>query len=70
MPALAALVLLSHAASAAETPRRAVVDAAIDGDTVALESGVEVRLVGIQAPRLALGRAGLRDWPLAAEARA
>ena len=43
---------------AAETPRRGVVGAAIDGDTVALESGVEIRLVGIQAPRLALGRAG------------
>ncbi len=70
MPALAVLALCWHAAAAAETPRRGVVATAIDGDTVALESGVEIRLVGIQAPRLALGRAGMRDWPLAAEARA
>ena len=70
MPALAALALLWPHPAPAETPRRGVVGAAIDGDTVALESGIEIRLVGIQAPRLALGRAGLRDWPLAREARA
>src|SRR5690606_6376786 len=28
------------------------------------------RLVGIQAPKLALGRDGFSDWPLAAEAAA
>ncbi len=41
----------------------------IDGDTVKLRGGPEVRLTGIQAPKLALGRTGFRDWPLAAEAR-
>ncbi len=41
----------------------------IDGDTVVLESGRQVRLVGIQAPKLALGRAGFDPWPLAGEAR-
>lgn len=41
----------------------------IDGDTVLLESGLEVRLVGIQAPKLPLGRRGFAPWPLADEAK-
>ena len=40
----------------------------IDGDTVLLDDGAQVRLVGIQAPKLPLGRAGFRAWPLADEA--
>jgi len=42
----------------------------VDGDTVRLEDGREIRLVGLQAPKLALGRAHFEDWPLAEEARA
>ncbi len=42
----------------------------IDGDTVVLGDGREVRLVGIQAPKLPLGRPGFAKWPLADEARA
>ena len=63
------LVLCCSEPVAAETLRRGVVEAVIDGDTVMLQGGAEVRLVGIQAPKLALGRAGFRDWPLAAEAK-
>lgn len=44
--------------------------AVIDGDTVRLDNGREVRLVGIQAPKLPLGRRGFTAWPLADEARA
>lgn len=66
---IAALALCWSEPVAAETVRRGVVSAVIDGDTVVLESGAEVRLVGIQAPKLALGRAGFRNWPLAAAAR-
>jgi endonuclease YncB( thermonuclease family) len=40
-----------------------------DGDTVVLESGLAVRLIGIQAPKLSLGRAGFKDWPLADKAQ-
>ncbi|MGE0651882.1 MAG: thermonuclease family protein [Alphaproteobacteria bacterium] len=40
-----------------------------DGDTVILDDGRTVRLVGIQAPKLPLGRPGFRTWPLAPEAR-
>jgi endonuclease YncB( thermonuclease family) len=40
-----------------------------DGDTVILDDGRTVRLVGIQAPKLPLGRPGFPTWPLAPEAR-
>jgi len=41
----------------------------IDGDTVRLANGREVRMTGIQAPKLPLGRKGFRKWPLADEAK-
>lgn len=47
----------------------AKVTAVIDGDTVTLADGREVRLVGIQAPKLPLGRRGFAEWPLAGEAK-
>lgn len=63
-------------ACAAELPDGLVADGSarvveiIDGDTVVLDDGSEVRLVGLQAPKLALGRPDFEDWPLADEARA
>lgn len=57
----------SCALEPAETGR---IISVIDGDTVALEDGREIRLVGLQAPKLGLGRRNFEDWPLAAEARA
>jgi len=42
----------------------------VDGDTVILDDGRQVRLVGIQAPKLPLGRANFEKWPLADEAKA
>jgi len=48
---------------------RAQVVEVIDGDTVRLDDGREVRLVGIQAPKLPLGRTGFEAWPLADEAK-
>jgi endonuclease YncB( thermonuclease family) len=42
----------------------------IDGDTVVLEDGEEVRLVGMMAPKLSLGRAHVPTEPLAEEAKA
>ncbi len=48
---------------------RAAVAAVIDGDTVVLAEPVDgasqVRLVGLQAPKLPLGRKGFPTWPLA-----
>ena len=76
--ATASLALALSAASpaiAVELPQGLVPGGAgrvvevIDGDTVILEDGREVRLVGIQAPKLPLGRAGYPTWPLAPEAK-
>lgn len=52
--------------TAAET---ATVVEVVDGDTVVLNTGKEVRLVGLQAPKLPLGRKGFKIWPLAPEAK-
>ena len=49
---------------------RGLVREVVDGDTVVLEGAGQVRLVGIQAPKLALGRTGFRPWPLTAESKA
>jgi micrococcal nuclease len=52
----------------------AVVRGIVDGDTVTLGTAIsgatEIRLVGIQAPKLPLGRRGFQKWPLADEAKA
>lgn len=42
----------------------------VDGDTVILDDGRQVRLVGILAPKLPLGRPGFVKWPLADAAKA
>jgi endonuclease YncB( thermonuclease family) len=42
----------------------------VDGDTLLLDNGLVVRLIGIQAPHLKLGRAGVEDWPKGADAKA
>ena len=49
---------------------RGVVTTVTDGDTVILDSGLVVRLIGTQAPKLPLGRDGFETWPKAAEAKA
>ncbi|MCF3628470.1 thermonuclease family protein [Thalassospiraceae bacterium LMO-SO8] len=53
---------------------QAVVAAVVDGDTVFLDRDIvgasQVRLTGIQAPKLPLGRVGFKEWPLAKESKA
>lgn len=56
-------------ARAAEPVTEGRVVAVTDGDTVTLKGGAEVRLVGIQAPKLPLGRPGFPTWPLADAAK-
>lgn len=57
-------------ACAALTPGpTARVTEVVDGDTVLLDSGVQVRLIGMQAPKLPLGREDFVTWPGAAEAK-
>jgi micrococcal nuclease len=47
-----------------------IVTSVTDGDTVILDSGLVVRLIGLQAPKLPLGRDGFETWPKAEEAKA
>ncbi|MEX0923524.1 MAG: thermonuclease family protein [Rhodovibrionaceae bacterium] len=68
--------LLACLPAAAATAAQAVPSEAaravqiVDGDTLLLDDGRELRLVGIQAPKLPLGRTGFEAWPLAEEAKA
>ena len=48
---------------------KGTVSAISDGDTVTLAGGTIVRLVGIQAPKIALGRRHFAPWPLGQPAR-
>lgn len=49
---------------------RGTVTAVTDGDTVILDNGLVVRLIGMQAPKLPLGRDGFEAWPMADAAQA
>ncbi|WP_417307667.1 thermonuclease family protein [Devosia sp.] len=40
-----------------------------DGDTVLLDNDVAVRLIGMQAPKLPLGREGFEAWPMGTESK-
>ncbi len=53
-----------------KTGGTAKVRSIVDGDTLVLDDGSQVRLVGTQAPKLPLSRKGFRIWPLAPEAKA
>lgn len=53
----------------ADGPRGTVTEV-VDGDTVFLDNGLQVRLIGTQAPKLPLGREGFETWPMAGEAKA
>ena len=75
--ALATVITLIQAPAPAAgqlTPGETVtIRAVVDGDTVILEGArgdaLQIRLVGIQAPKLPLGRPGFVPWPLAGEAK-
>jgi len=60
-PAIAAEALISGGA--------ARVAEIVDGDTLVLDDGRHVRLVGIQAPKLPLGRPHVKSQPFADQAR-
>lgn len=74
-----ALILLAVGANAADPRGRLAkgetvsVAAVVDGDTVELAAPLdgarEIRLVGIQAPKLPLGRRNFPTWPLAPQAK-
>jgi len=68
LPPLLSPVRLA-AAPLLDIEEEATVRKVIDGDTVVLDDGAEVRLVGTQAPKLPLGRPNYPTWPLAPEAK-
>ena len=65
---LSAPVMAAECAGLTNGPR-GVVTSVTDGDTVILDSGLVIRLIGTQAPKLPLGREGFDAWPLGEEAR-
>jgi micrococcal nuclease len=71
--AVVAAFLMPHVVFACEDlvdgPRGTVTEV-VDGDTVFLDNGLQVRLIGTQAPKLPLGRDGFETWPMADEAKA
>ncbi len=70
---LAALSTVSTAALACEQLRMepgGIVTAVTDGDTVILDDGRVIRMIGTQAPKLPLDRPDFPTWPLAPEAKA
>jgi endonuclease YncB( thermonuclease family) len=70
---LAALSTISTAALACEQLRMepgGLVTAVTDGDTVILDDGRVIRMIGTQAPKLPLDRPDFAPWPLAPEAKA
>lgn len=73
LAALAALSSVSAAALACESLRMeagGVITSVTDGDTVILDDGRVVRMIGTQAPKLPLDRPDFVTWPLAPEAKA
>lgn len=72
LAALAALSSVSVAALACEQLRMeegGTVTSVTDGDTVILDDGRVVRMIGTQAPKLPLDRPDFDTWPLAPEAK-
>lgn len=73
VPLVAVLITLPAAAADLIRGETGQVGAVIDGDTVVLRSPIanarEIRLVGIQAPKLPLGRSNFKAWPLADKAK-
>lgn len=71
---VAFLLFVALPALALERGPSAQVTGVIDGDTVTIaepiDGALEIRLVGIQAPKLPLGRKNFPEWPLAPEAKA
>ncbi len=60
---------LARSRKSPETVTAGQVASVVDGDTVRLESGTQIRLTGIQAPKLPPGRRGFRAWPLSKESK-
>jgi len=65
-----AMPLMASACEGLVDGPKGIVASVTDGDTVVLDTGVVVRLIGTQAPKLPLGRDGFETWPKADESKA
>ena len=67
------LLFLFPSAAQSDETHRATVTAIVDGDTIFIDppfkDGNEIRLVGIQAPKLPLSRKNFPIWPLAQDSK-
>ena len=63
------LSLAAGACDGLKSGPKGKVTSVTDGDTVILDNGLVVRLIGTQAPKLPLGREGFPTWPKAEEAK-
>lgn len=73
LAALAMLVSVPVTVRACEGLRdgpQGIVRQVTDGDTIVLDDGLTIRLIGTQAPKLPLGRDDFKAWPMAEEAKA
>ena len=68
--AVLAVPLTAHACDGLVDGPQGTVTSVTDGDTVILDTGLVVRLIGIQAPKLPRGTDAFEPWPLAGEAKA
>lgn len=79
VPFLALILVLLNVSAKADVRdslkagETAIVSSVVDGDTVVLghpiQGASEIRLVGIQAPKLSLGRRNFKAWPLSPESK-
>jgi endonuclease YncB( thermonuclease family) len=67
---IAAMPVVARGCEGLVAGPKGVVASVTDGDTVLLDNGLVIRLIGIQAPKLPLGREGFQTWPKAEEAKA
>lgn len=67
---VAALPMTASACDGLVRGPKGTVSAVRDGDTLLLDNGLVIRLIGTQAPKLPLGRDDFEPWPMASEAKA
>lgn len=60
---------LSFSCEGLRSGPKGIVISVTDGDTIVLDSDIRVRMIGIQSPKLPLGRVGFEKWPLGDEAK-
>ncbi len=66
---MSAFTVSAQACEGLRVGPKGIVVEVVDGDTIVLDNDLKVRLIGMQAPKLPLGRIGYEAWPRAEEAK-